>query len=170
MNLRLLLLSQCNRECPGCCNKDWDLGGLPIADSYKEYDEIFITGGEPMLKPDLIRRAVEEIREENPTAPIYLYTAKPDPELVTLLQTHLDGVTLTLHEPEDLGPTFIQFYYSVQALGFTETKSLRLNIFSNVHYNYRDFPLDGWGVKDGIEWIKDCPLPVNEEFKQYRSR
>ena len=169
MNLRLLLLSQCNRECPGCCNKDWDLGGLPIADSYKGYDEVFITGGEPMLKPDLIRRAVEEIREDNPNAIIYMYTAMANLELLSLLETHLDGVTLTLHEQNDINPQFLQLYYGVQVLGL-ENKSLRLNIFDEVTYPHKEYPLDGWKVKEGMKWIKDCPLPVNEEFKQYRSR
>jgi len=168
MKLRLLLFSQCNRSCPGCCNKDWDLGGLEVADSFAGYKEIFITGGEPMLRPDMIRECVEKIRQDNQTAPIYLYTAKPNPELVSLLQTHLDGVTLTLHEQSDTGPQFAQFYYAVQVLGLTETKSLRLNIFSEVEYPYRDFPLDGWKVKDGMEWIKDCPLPNDEVFQRYQ--
>ena len=28
--LRLLLFEECDRDCPGCCNRDWDLRSLPV--------------------------------------------------------------------------------------------------------------------------------------------
>lgn len=43
--LRLLLHEECNRNCKGCCNKDWDLNALEIEDDFTDYDEILITGG-----------------------------------------------------------------------------------------------------------------------------
>ena len=47
--LRLLLLDDCNRNCPGCCNRDWDLQALPLCQDYTPYRLIMLTGGEPML-------------------------------------------------------------------------------------------------------------------------
>jgi molybdenum cofactor biosynthesis enzyme MoaA len=41
--LRLLVTSECNRSCSGCCNKEWDLDKLPVCESYKDYDEIYLT-------------------------------------------------------------------------------------------------------------------------------
>ena len=39
--LRLLLFTNCNRGCEGCCNLDWDLASLPIVDDFSQYDEIY---------------------------------------------------------------------------------------------------------------------------------
>ncbi|MBU1087771.1 MAG: hypothetical protein KKD05_09695, partial [Candidatus Omnitrophica bacterium] len=52
--LRLLLFTECNRNCNGCCNNDWDLKSLLNEHLFKEYSEILLTGGEPMLHPELI--------------------------------------------------------------------------------------------------------------------
>ena len=38
--LRLLVTENCNRNCEGCCNKDWDLSSLEVCTSYKGYDEV----------------------------------------------------------------------------------------------------------------------------------
>ena len=39
-----------------------------------DYDKVFVTGGEPMLKPELTLKVMQEIREVNPSTEIYLYT------------------------------------------------------------------------------------------------
>ena len=49
--LRLLLFEECNRSCPGCCNRDWDLQPLPVCYDLPPYRIILLTGGEPMLYP-----------------------------------------------------------------------------------------------------------------------
>lgn len=71
--LRLLLLDDCNRNCPGCCNRDWDLQALPLCQDYTPYRLIMLTGGEPMLYPEIIREAIAAIRRQT-NVPIYLYT------------------------------------------------------------------------------------------------
>jgi molybdenum cofactor biosynthesis enzyme MoaA len=50
--LRLLVTERCARSCSGCCNHDWDLAALPTCESYAGYDEVLLTGGEPMLYPE----------------------------------------------------------------------------------------------------------------------
>ena len=90
--LRLLLLDDCNRNCPGCCNRDWDLQALPLCQDYTPYRLIMLTGGEPMLYPEIIREAIAAIRRQT-NVPIYLYTAMP--EQLDMLMPLLDGVTVT---------------------------------------------------------------------------
>jgi len=152
MNLRLLLFEECNRACEGCCNKQWDLMQLPVCGSYDGYDVIMLTGGEPLLRPDLIRETVAQIRASS-DAQIVLYTAR----VVGLAEIApiLDGVTLTLHEQSDVVP-FVALSKRMSG------GSLRLNVFSNVDITGVD--TTGWQVKDEIEWIEDCPLPEDEVF------
>ena len=64
-----------------------------------------LTGGEPMLKPELIKKVVTDIRKENYCAPIILYTAKVDDIVKTLeVLDAVDGITLTLHTRNDIQP------------------------------------------------------------------
>ncbi len=73
LKLRLLLFEECRRNCPGCCNWDWDLKALPACRDYTPYRLIMLTRGEPMLHPEVIRSDVAAIRAQT-DAPIYLYT------------------------------------------------------------------------------------------------
>jgi len=158
MKLRLLLFEKCNRNCPGCCNKDWNLKDLPIVESYKKYDEILLTGGEPLLNPVLIGQTVQDIKNQNRNAKIFLYTAKVD-ELndITYVMRWVDGVTITLHDQSDVKP-FKEFNNFIQLLkSYPDLFSLRLNIFKGIDVS--DVDLSLWKVKKDKEWIKDCPLP-----------
>lgn len=73
--LRLLLFEKCNRNCKGCCNKQWDLSKLPIENDFTGYKLIILTGGEPLLEPDLVKNVIRMIRNKT-DAKIILYTAK----------------------------------------------------------------------------------------------
>lgn len=156
--LRLLLFEECNRSCPGCCNRDWDLQALPVCQDFTPYRIIMLTGGEPMLHPEIVRAAVAEIRRQT-KAPIYLYTAMTQglDELMPLL----DGVTLTLHAPCDYLP-FWRFDQSARNL---DGKSLRLNIFEEVGPVASS---ERWQVKDHMAWIPNCPLPQGEVLMRFR--
>ena len=165
--LRLLLLEQCNRDCELCCNKNQDLPDLEIADKsdYINAKVICLTGGEPMLRPGLIRKAVAEIRECS-DAKIILYTAKTDNfiELQSILEI-VDGMTITLHEQSDVNDlkNFMS-YCNRYNIAF---KSLRINIFKNIEFELPETRCSIWTIKDNIEWIPDCPLLDNEVFKRY---
>lgn len=152
--LRLLLFSSCNRACPGCCNKQWDLDALPVGDGYAGYDQIILTGGEPMLNPSLVMQTIRDIRQES-SAAIILYTAKP--ERLPFVMPYLDGATVTLHEQADVAV----FRALPKMRG-----SLRVNVFAGVDIG----PVPGWKVKRNIEWIEDCPLPENEVFMRLSPR
>lgn len=156
--LRLLLLEECNRNCPGCCNKAYDLQHLQACEDYTPYRLIMLTGGEPMMRPDLIKEAVVDIRSQT-NAPIYLYTAMVNglDEIFELI----DGVTLTLHIKSDKQP-FEDFIAKAKNLA---GKSLRLNVFDEVGpIGY--YP--GWALKRMV-WRKDCPIPDGEDFMRYRN-
>lgn len=161
--LRLLLFEACNRNCTGCCNKDWDLKSLSYCTDYTPYSEILLTGGEPMLKPDLVIRVVEKIRRQT-TAPIILYTADlTKPLWLFLIAPNIDGLTVTLHEPNDalaFKAFDKQFKPPMRMLD-----RLRLNVFKEVGaVEAKPY----WKVKPDMEWIKNCPLPDGEVFMRYK--
>lgn len=162
--LRLVLNTDCNRNCEGCCNKDWDLENLEIATDYAQYDEILLTGGEPMLYPDHIERVVGVLREQT-VAPIYLYTAKIDDTFAAMkILEIIDGITITLHEYKD-GVYFRAFKNFLPI--YFEDKSLRLNVFKGAG-DYGVFWNTPWKIKEDMEWIKDSPLPEGESLKRYQ--
>jgi len=145
---------------------------LPICEDFLPYDLIMLTGGEPMLHPDLINKAIDEIREKNPWAKLILYTADlSDPWLVAaILNGGLDGITITLHEQKDLGP-FSAFLKELRdhpfwLKGDYTPKTLRLNVFKGIKGVAEK--IRGWNIKRDIEWIKDCSLPEGETFMRWK--
>lgn len=166
MKLRLLITEKCNRNCEGCCNKDWDLSVLPKETDYSQYNTILLTGGEPMLSPFYVINIIKMIRKQNKTGAIILYTAKIDDWNAVLAVLHyIDGLTVTLHEQKDVG-AFV-FLDSLLSNADLAGKSLRLNVFKGVTISKKyGCNLKNWKVKDNIEWIKNCPLPEGEVFKR----
>jgi len=160
--LRLLIAEDCNRNCAGCCNKQYDLKALPIETDFSQYSTIMLTGGEPMLDTPIVFHIIHRIRAQNPNAKIIMYTAKVNDwqSAIGALQ-FLDGITVTLHEQSDTIP-FHLFSYMIPN-SFKNTKSFRLNIFKGITVGGIS---SSWQVKDNIEWIDNCPLPEGEVFKR----
>lgn len=50
-NIHLLTTSLCDRDCPYCCNKQYDLSTIPQVSNYelRRAENIFLTGGEPFI-------------------------------------------------------------------------------------------------------------------------
>jgi hypothetical protein len=160
--LRLLVTERCSRNCPNCCNKNWDLSELPVEDDFSQYDMIMLTGGEPMLDVKDLIDLIINIKYET-DAPIYVYTAMVnDTKAAFRVLDWADGMTVTLHEQSDMEP-FLIFNDVINAEGMNN-KSLRLNIFSGVDIDISGLAL--WEVKNNIEWIENCPLPKDEVFKR----
>lgn len=165
--LRLLITDKCPRSCAGCCNKDWDLNALPICTDFSGYDEIMLTGGEPMLYPDLVNRVLYEIARVNPDALTIMYTARlsspKDTSNLYYMLHKLGGITVTLHEQSDVYAfALFNLYLATED---RVKKSLRLNVFKGIELPSLD--LTGWQIKDNIVWLKDCPLPQDEVFMRY---
>ena len=159
--LRLLLFAECNRNCPGCCNNDWDLDALETEKDFSGYSQIMLTGGEPMIKPDVAIETIAEIRKRNLQARIYLYTAWITEDIKRVAPL-LSGITITLHNQDDV----IRFKYQKKFLEGLPQFSRRLNIFKGVTTGVLN--LSRWIVKDNMEWIPNCPLPADEVFRKRR--
>lgn len=164
--LRLLLTDECDRHCDGCCNKGIDLEALPVCTDFTPYDEILITGGEPLLCPTYLINCIEEIRGANPKAHIILYTAcTENPMLLLAMARLVDSITLTLHDAIDT----LRFVHINKLFIKHDARKHRLNVFATAMegiiggLNASPF----WKVKDNIEWIKDAPLPDGEVFMRY---
>ena len=161
--LRLILWPECNRNCEGCCNKDWDVSNLQEISDYRDFDFIMLTGGEPMLNPGKVKQAIQEIRIQNFRAPIILYTASPCFSLVRLLEI-LNGITVSLHDQKSVAD-FKKFLGMLRPED-TRNKSLRLNVFTGIDISELD--LFEWVVKTDIEWIENCPLPPGETLRRWK--
>lgn len=162
-SLRLIVTEKCGRNCEGCCNKDFDLKRYPRI-SYldacdNEYDQILITGGEPMLFPEKVRNLLYGIGFNKRNICLYTATScSPDKLGMVLFGTPLTGLTFTIHDNKG-----IQDFLKIKYLCETWGKSLRLNIFINELTDIPPMNLYKWDVKF-VEWIKDCPVPENEDL------
>ena len=171
--LRLIVTTKCNKSCEGCCNKQFDINSLPTIEPNEmvQYDEIYITGGEPMEVPGIVETLIYYLRTiENYQGKIIIYTT----DLYTLgeiydLCYNIDGITVTLHDNNDLDEfedtmrRYLEFNRQ-----WLRGKSLRLNIFKDVKIPKKKY-LKGWIIKDNIEWIDNCPLPEGEELKRLKN-
>ena len=118
-----------------------------------------------MIYPRKLLDIIHEIRKQNPTCRIYMYTATLTKHTLDILNK-IDGLTLTLHEQKDVDPFFkLQPYIHVDK-NF-KNKSLRLNIFNNIKQGHRITSINNWKIKNNIEWIENCPLPEHEVFMRY---
>jgi len=76
---RVVLTDKCNLTCEFCCMKDKETHdsfkkrtALRIA--FDRYDEIAITGGEPLMEPEKLVQFICLLKYFNKDAKIYLYT------------------------------------------------------------------------------------------------
>lgn len=166
--LRLLITKDCPKNCEECCNKEWDLDSLPIVEHYN-YDEIILTGGEPFFREahNKTWALVQYLKYIIPNSDRKLYVYTTDAWAVYDYLEEFDGMTLTLHEQKDVN-NFIAANDAINQLLEkmpSAKRSLRLHIFKGIVLP-KDIDLSNWKVKDNIEWIKNCPLLIDEEFKR----
>ena len=164
--LRLLVTKYCERDCAGCCNKDIDLDALPVAQSYKGYKEISISGGEPLSDMYSLENVIKKIKRVNKSAKIYVYTSRSEEfdQFRYLMQLKISGITLTVHNKSDK----LNFYKLNTKLAddfrpFREA-SLRLIVLKGVNIDPDIFGNGIWHLKNNVEWQEKCPLPEGEEL------
>lgn len=99
----------------------------------------------------------------NPDIKVYVYTAEIRNTYNTIaLLKECDGITLTLHEENDKIAFRKLNDILLECPELVEGKSLRLNIFKEVG-DIED-SLFLWTVKPDMAWIKNCPVPSDEDF------
>lgn len=168
--LRLLVTTKCPNKCPMCCNNSWDFDKLPVVDRW-DYDEIMITGGEPLLYAnsviDLTKYIIAGSRFVGyPKPKIYIYTSYVSFLEITATLQLADGMVLTLHKEEDVESFKLINNLFLKHKVYSSNKSLRLNLFPDMKALLpNNIDLSLWKVKD-MEWIKDCPVPEGEDFRR----
>ena len=179
--LRLLVTAKCHNKCPMYCNNQFDFEKIPVVDRL-DYDEISITGGEPLLPGSSQKTTwlVEGIKAAQyamgfPESKFYLYTAFFDFDILRDCSYEFDGICLTPHKKVDI-EEFISTNAKMLDLksnhcvdwNFDPDCSLRLNLFADMKALLpKDIDLSMWKVKD-MEWVKDCPVPDGEDFRRIK--
>lgn len=170
--LRLLVTTRCPNKCPMCCNNSWDFDKLPVVDRWN-YEEIMITGGEPLLHlPKLcsLASSIKDIsKAQGSHTKLYVYTSVCDWHLLVPVLGTTDGVVLTPHSKRHID-LFIELNNLVNDSSVIQEHikhaSLRLNLFPDMKVLLpKDIDLSLWQVKD-MEWKKDCPVPEGEDFRR----
>ena len=168
---RLIVTWACRRDCDNCCNK---MPGLresakpcSVAD-LKDYDQVLITGGEPMLYPAQVLKLIRQLRSQRTAAEqkVFLYTALYTPELRQLVP-ELDGVHFTLHYPLKRGD--VQGFYMFQDhIGYLDKgKSFRLYIEPRITKSITIVP-NVWSRLEVKPWLTECSLPDGETLLKLR--
>lgn len=161
--LRLLVMTRCPNKCPICCNNSWDFDKLPVVDRWN-YEEIMITGGEPLLFMLKLKELLSSIRIITPIqgncSKIYIYSAVFNKYYIAALFAYIDGIVLTPHKKEDITELIKLNQYLLDGSEFMKSKSL-LNLFPDMKALLPKL----WQVKD-MEWKKDYPVPEGEDFRR----
>jgi len=62
---RIVMSFKCNRKCKGCCNQIMDFEHqLAKIEEIKDYEQVFITGGEPMLYPGRLMEVIDILKKK----------------------------------------------------------------------------------------------------------
>ena len=96
---RVIVTYDCPRHCENCCNEH--IGNVPEVkfENLLKYEELVITGGEPMLLAPRVVEMIHRLRANGYTGKIWLYTSCiktarwADREVLK----EVDGITYTLH-------------------------------------------------------------------------
>ena len=129
-------------------------------DSLREYKEVLITGGEPMLYPNAVLKMAGILSEHSD---VYLYTAKYDDKLIAITE-HLKGVTFTLHKGATLGD-MLGFWCAQEAFRafHGDGKTFRLALDHEITYKMLIYPYV-WSMIKIKDWKARCVVPENEDL------
>jgi hypothetical protein len=163
---RVIITWDCLRSCALCVNKNLPVEPKPCKiKDLQGYDQILLTGGEPMLYPKETLDIIMKLRKQTPeeVQNIYLYTAMFTSELRWLVW-ELNGIHYTVHppvKPEDL----VGFRAFQQLIGEPEfkDKTFRLHIESQIDSPIEIIP-SLWARLEVKPMLRNCPLPEGEEL------
>lgn len=158
--LRLKVTDNCQRACEGCCNKDFlDVEPFNFTTA-GQYKEAYLTGGEPMLMPGMVKALTSFFNTLG--IKVFIYSSMCNTKDVLnwqqlILSHKVSGITFTIHEEAD-----IHEFKRLDRI-VNNNLSLRLNKFD--HFTMEYIPLHNWEIKE-IHWLKNCPLPIGEDFRR----
>jgi MoaA/NifB/PqqE/SkfB family radical SAM enzyme len=163
---RLIVTLKCNRNCEYCCNKHGVIDQKVEIDSVeplKDYGEVVITGGEPLLNVNRTVGIIRKLRKQNPKMKVFLHTAKlPSLEDFNSVLMEIDGLSYTVHE--DASEEDIEDLTTVQVIAaFHQNHSFRLLVFRSVSDKVFLIP-EVWDRIKIEDPMDDCPLPQGEDL------
>lgn len=163
---RLIVTYDCDRNCPGCCNKTGKVKAREIysVKALGRYKEVVITGGEPFLYPRKLLKFIKQLKKVNRHCKVYIYTACLRLEYYDKILNLVDGVTVTLHAEATDDDIRNLKYMSENLWG--EPIDMRLFIDTRVYdrYDLRNIKMETWDVVRKLEWKEDCKPEDNEEL------
>ena len=169
---RVIITFDCNRKCEYCVNKYPDIMNQAVIikdlNQLKGFDEIVITGGEPLLN---IRRTRIILRDLEyvivPKAKKYLYTAIFSPDMHMIID-YLDGITYTMHT--DYDEDQLAFDSFEEFIEIHNNKSYRLAIslilkdaFTFYPYLWKEIKIKDWKEEGRCEIPEHETLFIYEE-------
>jgi organic radical activating enzyme len=169
---RLIVTYNCNRSCPGCCNTHGNtVRKIENIEELLGYEEIILTGGEPMLLGFKLLDFIYRIHDLKFKGNIYLYTAywnDANMNYRELLQL-VDGITFTIHaeanDKDIISLKRLSEYSRLRESNF----SSRLIIDSRVYekYDLSNIELTNWDVIRKLQWKDYCEPAPNEDLVEF---
>jgi organic radical activating enzyme len=175
MKARVIVTMACNRHCKNCCNKEEVFMQHKVLNDVHDlltYDEIIITGGEPMLIPDKITLFVRVLRRKlEYEGKIYIYTALFNKDLFSeykYLFNFINGIHYTVHY-ESTDQEVMELKLLSQMLKHQHDISSRLAIDSRLYerYDFSNIDFSAWSVVRKLKWQINCKLPEDERLFIY---
>ena len=161
--IHLMVTSLCDRKCPDCCNKQYDLNDIPYVtdEELKNADTLCITGGEPFKfsNPNEIA-GYYKMKYPN-IKNVYVYTNAIELEMYVCsggLLKYIDGVSVSIKNRVD---AFAFKAYIAKDENITNLSSNRLYVFNNLF----DEEVDGFTVIQR-EWQKEFVPANNSIFRK----
>lgn len=168
---RVIVTLNCNRKCPGCCNINLpEHRKVSTDEELMGYQEIVITGGEPMMIPGKVLEFINRMWEKGYRGKMYLYTSFWNGKGISKeILKELDGLTFTFHA--ECTDEDIIALKNLSNSGILQNKdfSSRLIIDKRVYerYDLSNINFSRWDVIRRLEWKEKCNPAENEELLIY---
>ena len=164
--IHLLVTIFCDRNCPDCCNNQYDMTTIPVVteEELRNAEEIYLTGGEPFAYADPCRIAWRLKKDYLNIKKVFVYTnatelafyiAKKQTLFTLSSFNDLDGLTVSIKDEKDRW----YFDYIVKIKEINELESNILYVFPNIP-GCDHFDNLGNFIKKDRYWQKDfTPAP-----------
>ncbi len=165
---RVLLTLDCHRDCPYCVNKSSNImSQARVIKSFEEltpYEEILISGGEPLLYPELIEALLKVVTHQK----VYLYTTLFRYKLAKDIYPRLAGIDFTVHEDDTTSVNAMQGWQTLAS--HHEPKNNRLMLAPDIKRGLNIVPAC-WSTIIVKTWRygDECIVPPHEDLLLYEA-